>query len=58
MDRIDIEGVQLEIARIEGPAGAAPLVFLHEGLGSVSMWSHRGVSWPQTLCEATGRSGC
>ena len=57
MERIDIEGVRLELARIDGPHDAAPLVFLHEGLGSVSMWSHRGVSWPQVLCEASGRAG-
>lgn len=57
MDSIDIEGVRLEIDRIDGPPDTAPLVFLHEGLGSVSMWSHRGVSWPRTLCEATGRPG-
>ena len=57
MDSIDIHGVRLEIAHIAGPSGPPPLVFLHEGLGSVSMWSHKGVSWPRLLCEATGRSG-
>ncbi len=36
------------------PAGGrAPLVFLHEGLGSVSLWR----DWPQRLCDATGRAG-
>ena len=29
----------------------APLVFLHEGLGSVELWR----DFPQTLCQATGR---
>lgn len=31
----------------------APLVFLHEGLGSVAMWR----DWPEQLCKATGRAG-
>lgn len=57
MNRIDIHGVALEVERIEGPADRAPLVFLHEGLGSVSMWRQRDRSWPHDLCAATGRSG-
>lgn len=57
MESIDIHGVALEISRIPGPEGPEPLVFLHEGLGSVSMWSHKGICWPRTLCEATGRGG-
>lgn len=57
MQRIDIHGVALEVERIDGPAGRAPLLFLHEGLGSVSMWRQRDRSWPHELCAATGRSG-
>lgn len=57
MNRIEIHGVALEVERIEGPTGRAPLVFLHEGLGSVSMWRQRDRSWPHDLCAATGRSG-
>lgn len=57
MDRIDIHGVQLEVAHIPGNTALAPLVFLHEGLGSVAMWTQRGLFWPQALCHATGRSG-
>ena len=57
MKRIEIDGVQLEVAHIAGPATRAPLVFLHEGLGSVSLWTQRGLNWPQALCEATGREG-
>ncbi len=56
MTAIDVDGVKLELQRIPAPAvGAAraPLVFLHEGLGSVSLW--RG--WPERLCAATGRAG-
>jgi len=57
MDSMDLHGVQLELAHIAGDASLAPLVFLHEGLGSVSMWTQRGQSWPQLLCQATGRAG-
>ena len=57
MDFLDIQGVRLELQRIAGPAGRAPIVFLHEGLGSVSLWTQRGKNWPQGVCEATGRAG-
>jgi pimeloyl-ACP methyl ester carboxylesterase len=56
MSLIDIHGCRLEWRRIDAPAGApprAPLVFLHEGLGSVAMWR----DWPDTLCGVTGRAG-
>lgn len=51
-----IAGTQLEVKHIAGDAGAAgraPLVFLHEGLGSVAMWR----DWPRLLCQRTGREG-
>jgi pimeloyl-ACP methyl ester carboxylesterase len=57
MKSIEIEGVRLEVAHIPGPATRAPLVFLHEGLGSVAMWPQRGRDWPAELCAATGRAG-
>jgi len=57
MDRAEIHGLVLEIAHIPGPPKQAPLVFLHEGLGSVSMWAHRDRDWPRELCAATGREG-
>lgn len=57
MQRVDIDGVFLEVAQVSAPAGAdaalPPLVFLHEGLGSVAMWR----DWPASLCAATGRAG-
>jgi pimeloyl-ACP methyl ester carboxylesterase len=34
-------------------ADARLIVFLHEGLGSISMWG----DWPQRLCDATGCRG-
>jgi pimeloyl-ACP methyl ester carboxylesterase len=55
MERIDVDGVRLELQRIGGAAGgpAEPIVFLHEGLGSVAMWR----DWPAQLCARTGRAG-
>ncbi len=57
MQQVDIDGIFLELMQIDAPAGAdggrAPLVFLHEGLGSVAMWR----DWPASLCTATGRAG-
>lgn len=57
MHRIVISGVGLEVAHIPGPADRAPLVFLHEGLGSVSLWQQRGRLWPAEICAASGRAG-
>lgn len=57
MRRINIEGVDLEVACHPGDPHREPLVFLHEGLGSVAMWPQRGRDWPRELCERTGRAG-
>jgi pimeloyl-ACP methyl ester carboxylesterase len=49
-------GVNLEVMHIAAhpsAAARAPIVFLHEGLGSVSMWR----DFPKQVCEATGRAG-
>ena len=43
--------------RITGSDTLAPIVFLHEGLGSVSMWTHCGSDWPLKVCRAVGRGG-
>lgn len=43
----------LELDCIEGDASRAPIVFLHEGLGSVAMWR----DWPRQVCQAAGRAG-
>lgn len=59
MTLINIDGVRLEVQHIpaatltETGIRPAPLVFLHEGLGSVAMWR----DWPAQLCQATGREG-
>jgi pimeloyl-ACP methyl ester carboxylesterase len=53
---VDVAGrpVRIEHRRIAGDRPDAPLlVFLHEGLGSVSMWR----DFPQRLCAATGLRG-
>lgn len=52
-----IHGSRLEVQQIAGSPALAPIVFLHEGLGSVSLWTQRGRSWPQAVCLATGRAG-
>lgn len=54
---LTIDGVRLETAHWPGRADLAPLVFLHEGLGSVAMWTQGGRCWPAELCGATGRAG-
>lgn len=45
--------VRIEHAWIAGDAKAPLIVFLHEGLGSVSMWR----DFPQRLCAAAGCRG-
>lgn len=53
---IHVKGYRLEVQRIAAPAGGqalSPIIFLHEGLGSVAMWR----DWPAQVCEATGRPG-
>ncbi len=47
------ERVALEIQWVSGPAHGPLLVFLHEGLGSVSMWRE----FPQQLCARLGCRG-
>ncbi|EJL83216.1 putative hydrolase or acyltransferase of alpha/beta superfamily [Polaromonas sp. CF318] len=56
-EMLEINGVRLELRRIAGQPGLAPIVFLHEGLGSVALWTQRGLDWPQAVCAATGRAG-
>jgi pimeloyl-ACP methyl ester carboxylesterase len=53
--RIKAAGRQLAYERLrpEGATGGPPLVFLHEGLGSISLWR----DFPQALCRRTGREG-
>ena len=57
MNRVNIQGNQLEVRQIDGSTALAPLVFLHEGLGSLSLWTQRGLNWPLAVCQATGRAG-
>lgn len=55
-----LKHTRLEVRRIEAPAHGptrAPIVFLHEGLGSVAMWHSREGFWPEQVCAATGRAG-
>jgi pimeloyl-ACP methyl ester carboxylesterase len=56
IEKITIGGVNLEVMCISAPASHSdrvPIVFLHEGLGSVAMWR----DFPEQVCRATGRAG-
>lgn len=55
MEVIKVNGVALEVQRLAGPDGGrrAPIIFLHEGLGSVAMWR----DWPSQVCMAARRTG-
>ena len=53
MKFIDVGGHRIEVARLASAhprAGAPAIVFLHEGLGSLSMWR----DFPQRVADATG----
>jgi pimeloyl-ACP methyl ester carboxylesterase len=50
---MNILGTTLEVQHIAGNHSLAPIVFLHEGLGSVAMWR----DFPAQVCAATGRAG-
>lgn len=50
--RVELDGLELEVARTAGNDGLAPIVMLHEGLGAASAWG----DFPQALGTATGRS--
>jgi pimeloyl-ACP methyl ester carboxylesterase len=53
MPFLNAAGHSLHYERIEGEAGKPPLVFLHEGLGSIRQWR----DFPAKLCAATGCAG-
>lgn len=62
MAMIQLKQTRLEVQQILRPAQAdgqpkAPIVFLHEGLGSVALWRSREGFWPEQVCLATGRAG-
>lgn len=48
---VAVPGGRVEIEDVPGDPARAPLLFLHEGLGSVGLW--RG--FPQRIAAATGR---
>jgi pimeloyl-ACP methyl ester carboxylesterase len=59
IEKVAVLGVNLEVMRIavpqvnSGHTAGAPIIFLHEGLGSVAMWR----DFPMQVCQATGRAG-
>jgi len=56
MSLIALTHCRLEVMHLPAPNSArnrAPMVFLHEGLGSVAMWR----DWPSQVCNSTARAG-
>ncbi|MEO8655668.1 MAG: alpha/beta hydrolase [Ramlibacter sp.] len=55
MEKLQVKGVGIEVQRLPGSTRRplAPIIFLHEGLGSVAMWR----DWPRQVCDETGRAG-
>jgi pimeloyl-ACP methyl ester carboxylesterase len=55
MYKIQVNGVGIEVQHIPAPDEGRrdPIVFLHEGLGSVATWR----DWPAQVCAAAGRPG-
>jgi pimeloyl-ACP methyl ester carboxylesterase len=51
LPRVEVPGGRVEYLDLPGDPGRPPLLFLHEGLGSVRLW--RG--WPEAVHAATGR---
>jgi pimeloyl-ACP methyl ester carboxylesterase len=53
MQKVQVNGVGIEVERLPGGAGGrrAPIIVLHEGLGSVTMWRE----WPAQVCAEAGR---
>ena len=57
MRTIPIRNAEIEVDLINVKSTLAPIVFLHEGLGSVAMWRSKLGYWPELVCQATGRNG-
>ena len=51
-DPLVVEGVTLEFRRWPGATDRLPILLLHEGLGSVSLWQ----GFPDRLAKTTGRA--
>jgi pimeloyl-ACP methyl ester carboxylesterase len=51
--RATVAGRTLEYRWVGSPSSRAPLVFLHEGLGSIELWRE----FPETLCGTVHRRG-
>ena len=45
----------LWVRPVDPVPGRLPLVLLHEGLGSIAQWTHRGLDVPAVLAARTGR---
>lgn len=49
-DFVEVSGKRLHVQRLTAELGGAPLVFLHEGLGSVELWR----DFPKEVVQGTG----
>jgi pimeloyl-ACP methyl ester carboxylesterase len=49
--RVALRGGAVEVVRIDGDSALPPLVFLHEGLGSLALWRE----FPAVVAQACGR---
>ncbi len=49
--RVEVDGLGIEVLEFDGDTNRAPIVLLHEGLGSAGLW--RG--FPAEVSDATGR---
>lgn len=50
---IDVSGASLHVRRLDRESSGAPLVFLHEGLGSVDLWR----DFPEAIVTGSGHPG-
>jgi pimeloyl-ACP methyl ester carboxylesterase len=51
--RVALRGGSIDLVELDGDRDRPPLVFLHEGLGSIGLWRR----FPRDLTDATGRRG-
>ncbi|MGB8380689.1 MAG: hypothetical protein WCG47_05460, partial [Dermatophilaceae bacterium] len=51
VQHLTVRGRRVEVAQWDGANDRAPLVLMHEGLGSIALWR----AFPHALATATGR---
>ena len=53
---LNIAEIAFDVVGLEGPSGGSPVVFLHDGLGSVNQWTHFGTNSVEPVCQTTERA--